>query len=153
MANLVQVVMQDAFRTRLMNIYQVYAGGSSIWSGLSYFRIGEGGWTNTPQGRQPVDPDKTLTNITAPSFPAPDSNYFFQKSFIAADLVAIPPQQLRVRCFVDVGEANLDNAGNPPSFFEIGIFDANNTMVAYSTFPMEVKTADKSLEHFLFLDF
>lgn len=153
MANIVNAVVSDSFRTKLSAFYANQAVTISL---PHHFKIGCGGWVSTVSGEQPVDPDPTLTDITAGTGSyTGDSAFFFQKNLVAgSDLFYIAPRRTRIHCFVDVGEGNgPTSGGNAPQYFELGIFDAAGTMLVYSTFPMEVKTVDKTLEHFIYIDF
>lgn len=149
MANIVQAVLSDSFRAKLAEIYS----NTTPWAAIDSFKIGCGGWASTPSGHQPVVPDKVLVDLTAGTgiYTGSYAYVFTKNSFTSIAFIA--PQQVQVVCTVDVGEANDDGFGNPPEFFELGIFDADGVMLAYSTFPMEVKTADKSLEHVVIIDF
>jgi hypothetical protein len=153
MSNIVNAVVSNGWRSELAQFYG--NGGASITL-PHHFIIGCGGWTNTVNGHQPNSPDPTLTALTAGTgiYTGGDYSFIFTKNFvIISDLVYIAPRRARVHCFVDTGEANLTSNNNPPQFFELGVFDASNVMLVYSTFPMEVKTVDKTLEHFIYIDF
>ena len=71
----------------------------------------------------------------------------------ATDFTFVASTRAQIRCFVTTGEANDDGNGNPPELFELGLFDAAGNMLVYSTFPLEVKTLSKALEHIIFIDF
>lgn len=153
MTQSVQAVVTDIWKEKLARLF---AGDTSLgtFSEPTYFKIGEGGWIDPGTGAEPLDPDPALTDITAGTGDYTDpSDYFFQKSLVGADLVYVAPNRLEVRCAVDTGEANDDGHGNPPEFFELGVFDADDNMLAYSTFPVEIKTASKSLLHIIHVDF
>lgn len=111
-----------------------------------YFRIGMGGYVTTPAGRSPKDPDPALTNIEADNTPG---NIYFQKNVTALDLVFIVPSIMQVRCRLEPTEANDDGLGNPPRFFEIGVFDDNNNMIIYTTFAEQSKAPNKILSNFV----
>jgi len=156
MAQTVEAVVTDIFRQKLARIYANDATLGPFRLPLS-FKMGEGGWTDPGSGKEPIPPDVTLTDVTALSFPA-GSQYIFSKDLTGADLTFTSPTRCEIRCFVTSGEANDDGLGNPPEFFELGVFDdtiANGfgNMLVYSTFPIEVKTASKALEHLIFIDF
>ena len=151
MAQVVSAVVSNAWRTKLA---QIYAGSASFSLPLS-FKIGEGGWTNPGGGQEPIPPSVTLTDVTASGYPT-GSQYIFTKNLVGADLTFTTPTRLQIRCFVDSSEANDDGLGNPPEFFELGVFDGSGgtgTMLVYSTFPIEIKTDSKSLEHLIYVDF
>lgn len=125
------------------------------FSPISYFKYGEGGWASPGPTRR--TPDPTLTDLDAvvdlsrplidKRYPA-DSLFVYQKNFILADFVYLAPGTLRCRCYLDFGEANDDGFGNPPEFWEIGLFDAANRMVAYGTVPLQLKNGN-NLENFV----
>jgi len=150
MAQVVSAVVTDAWRTKLARIY---AGLESFAAPLS-FSIGEGGWQDPGGGKEPLAPDPTLTTISATG-----SEYYFNKALAGGDLTFTSPTRLQIRCLVLDSEANDDGGGAAPEFFELGIYDAANghdgsgTMLVYSTFPIEVKTSSKVLEHLIFVDF
>lgn len=151
MPQVVSAVVTDAWREKLA---QIYAGSATLSIPLS-FKIGEGGWINPGGGKEPDVPSATLTDITATSYPA-GSQYYFTKALTAGDLTFTAPTRLEIRCYVTDSEANDDGGGNSPEFFELGVFDGaggTGTMLVYSTFPIEIKTDSKALEHLIYVDF
>jgi len=154
MAQSVEAVVSDIFREKLARIYSDDAG-LGAFSLPTTFKFGEGGWTDPGSGKEPLPPDPTLLDVTAGVVPFLDpDDFIFQKAFVpAADFTFVASTRAQLRCFVDTGEANDDGHGNPPEFFELGIFDAAGNMLVYSTYPLEVKTPSKALEHIIFIDF
>jgi len=154
MAQSVEAVVTNAWRSKIAEIYS--GGTDAAWDNngrIFKFKMGEGGWTDPGGGKEPVPPDPALTDMTASGYPA-GSQYVFEKTLTPSDLDFVPAlNRLEIRCFVDPTEANDDGGGNPPEFFELGIFDEGGTMLVYSTFPLEIKTPSKALEHLLFVDF
>ena len=151
MAQVVSAVVTDAWRTKLAQIYS----GDATFSAPASFVIGEGGWQDPGSGKEPLPPDATLTALTASGYPV-GSTYTFPKNLAGGDVTFTSPTRLEIRCFVDASEANDDGSGAAPEFFELGIFDGSlgtGTMLVYSTFPIEIKTASKALEHVIFVDF
>lgn len=151
MAVEISAIVTNRWRDKLANIY----ANESLYGGFSvptYFKIGEGGWENTPSGKQPKTPNPTLTDITAESYPL-SSSYWWRGDLTDLDLSYTSPGRLEVRCIVPSGEANVDNVGNAPEFYELGIFDANDTLLVYTTFPVEIKTDSKTLNHIIYVDF
>lgn len=151
MAQVVSAVVTNIWRAKLA---QIYANVASFSLPLS-FKIGEGGWTNPGGGQEPIPPDPSLIDVTASGYPV-GSQFIFTKNLTGADLTFTSPTRLQIRCFVAQGEANDDGLGNPPEFFELGVFDGSGgtgTMLVYSTFPIEIKTDSKSLEHLIYVDF
>lgn len=156
MAQVVSAVVTDIWREKLARIYANDATLGSFRLPLS-FKIGEGGWTDPGAGKEPIPPDVTLTDVTAGGFPA-GSQYIFSKDLSGVDLTFTSPSRLEIRCFISASEANDDGTGAPPEFFELGVFDDTvgngfGNMLVYSTFPIEIKTASKALEHIIFVDF
>ena len=106
-----------------------------------YFKIGMGGYLLGPGGiRIPKTPNPALTNIEATG--APGDN-FFQKNLVAADFLFLNPSTMQVRCRLEVGEGNDDGAGNAPRYYELGLFDDYDNMIAYTTFGEMSKTPTK----------
>jgi hypothetical protein len=153
MAQVVSAVVTDVWRAKLAGIY---AGTQTFALPLS-FKIGEGGWIDPGAGKEPIPPATSKTDVDPLGDGyAVDSQYVFTKDLSGADLTFTSPSRLEIRCFIAAGEANADINGNPPEFFELGVFDAvsgGGTMLVYSTFPIEIKTASKALEHVIFVDF
>lgn len=155
MAQVVSAVVTDVWRAKLAGIY---AGTQTFALPLS-FKIGEGGWTDPGGGKEPIPPSASKTDVD----PATDgypvgSQFVFEKDLNGVDLTFTSPSRLEIRCFIAAGEANDDGTGAPPEFFELGVFDDTivpglGTMLVYSTFPIEIKTASKALEHVIFVDF
>ncbi len=147
MAQATQAVTTDLWGEKLARLY---VGDTSLGtlSVPSYFKIGEGGWIESATGKEPIDPDATLTDLTAGTgiYTSP-SDYVFQKSLSGSDYSYVSGRTFEIRCVVATGEANADSLNNPPEFFELGIFDADDNLLVYSTFPVEIKTASKRLLH------
>jgi hypothetical protein len=126
-------------------------GSGNGHSKFSYFKIGCGGWTDSSGTKEPIDPTtkKGLTDLdcieNSGSYPAA-SQYYFQKSLTSGDIAYEADRKSRGTCTISFTEANDDGLGNPPEFWEIGIFDENDVMVVYGTFPKETKTSDKEIE-------
>jgi hypothetical protein len=151
MPQVVSAVVTNAWRTKLARIY---AGLDAFSLPLS-FKIAEGGWTNPGSGKEPIPPSVALTDVTAPSYPS-GSQFVFTKNLTGGDLTFTSPTRLEIRCFVSSSEANDDGGGSPPEFFELAVFNGaggTGTMLVYSTFPIEIKTSSKALEHVIFVDF
>jgi hypothetical protein len=87
-------------------------------------------------------------------------------------MLFISPATIQFRAFLDLLEANGDSGSEPdtpddqdgpknssslggdaPRFFELGIFDAQDNMVAYGTFPGETKLDTKTLNHLVSINF
>lgn len=163
--SVVNAVVSDKAREEWPKMF----GGLVAFQPVTYFRIGEGGWEDLGLGRQRRNPDKTYLNLDLALDPARaiiDRRYdglesfgYFQKTLTAGDFVFEGPTTLRVRCFLDFGEYNTKGAagttliynvgglGVVPEIWELGLFDAANNMVAYGTFPKEVKDVTKQIEN------
>jgi hypothetical protein len=115
------------------------------------FKVGEGGWIDPGTGRVPRTPDPTLLDLDVKVHPAwyppPHDSYYpaaapppdYGKAFIATDVSFVAPLTLRLRCRLDATEYLDDGHGFPPEIWELGVFDEDGDMVAYFTFPMQVK--------------
>jgi hypothetical protein len=122
----------------------------------SYFRIGEGGWSTVGGVRVARSPSAALTDLDCvvnPSRYPADSRYFFQKAFTSGKVVELSPYSVRVECIVDAVEANDDGLGSAPEFWEIGIFDSEDTLICYSTFDRQPKNDSVALRHFITINF
>ena len=77
--------------------------------------------------------------------------FTFRKDLTVSDVLfsSAVPAITEVLANVLGGEANLDQLGNAPQFFELGVFDANGVMLLYMTFPMEEKVLAVQLNHIL----
>ena len=111
-----------------------------------YFKIGMGGYVDTPSGRVPKDPNPALTDIEATGAPG---DFSIQKNLNALDFVFIAPSTMQIRCQLSGSEANDDGLGNAPRLFEVGIFDDNGNMLIYATFPEQTKAANKILTNYV----
>lgn len=115
----------------------------------AYFKIGSGGFavisgSGVTVPKDPADPGKTYSTKTDLEVP------LFTKALIPADLTFVAPSTLSVNCFV----ALLDPAPGPPvTYFEIGVFDGNNVLLAYGTFPGEQKLLAGTISHVVSLNF
>lgn len=68
--------------------------------------------------------------------------YTFRKTLVAGDVlfVSAVPAIIEITAILLAGEGLLDQQGNAPKYYELGVFDSNNVMVAYMTFDMEEQT-------------
>lgn len=148
MPQVVAAVVTDIWREKLARIY---AGDTSLggFSVPATFKIGEGGWEDILSVRQPKVPDPTLTDIEADGV----TQYFFSKALTAPNLTFTSPTRLQISCIVATSEANVNLGGDPPEFYELGVFDAAGNLLVYSTFPVEIKTLSKTLQHLIYVDF
>lgn len=126
---------------------------------FKYFKIGTGGWEEVGGERVSRTPDPSLTDLDVienpTRYPA-DERYSwnswvdnvapYPQRFEAADLSFQTPRTAVARCLVHFEEANDRGDGEAPEFWEIGVFDEDDEMVVYATFPKETKTEDHELE-------
>ena len=125
-------------------------GGLLPLQTISYFKISEGGWEDPGSGRVARTPDETLTDVDAiinPGRYAADERYVFTKSFVGGDIVFSSPTTVSCTCLLDFGDANDDGYGNDPEFWEIGIFDSDDNMLAHGTFPQQTKNISVQLSN------
>jgi hypothetical protein len=167
MANQIQAVLTNVGRAALAQSFGGVSGGFQYSYGL-LFQIGTGAWVSQGGQEVPVAPDPALTQLQAET----SGIFYYQKTFIGGDILFISPSTIQFRCFLDLAFANGDpsiepdtgpNAdgpknssglgGNPPIFFELGIFDPQGVMVAYGTFPGETKLPTKTLNHLVSIIF
>ena len=136
--------IQDESREGWTKYHANVVGGFNDMIATGGFKIGEGGWVDIPP-KVPKSPNPALTDldciINAGSYPV-DSRYVFPTVGVKAfdSVVWVAPGVIRLECLLDFGDANDDGFGNPPEFWELAIYDAAGHMVAYFTFPVEIKT-------------
>lgn len=94
-----------------------------------------------------------ITALLAEGRVAEEPWFTFRKAILAAEVVWIAPNVARITASVLAGEANDDGLGNPPDFFELGLFDANDVMVVYMTMPLETKVPGVVLGHIIDITF
>lgn len=140
-------------------LFRDVARGVVATGGMAFFRIGEGGFVTQPGGLQvPADPDDTglgyssLDDVVAQGVGV-NGLFRFQKTLTLADLTIDGQNVLYVRCLVDYGEANDNGLGAAPKFYELGVYDTNQVLVAYGTFPEEEKTPLRQIERRMKLTF
>lgn len=116
------------------NYFANVLGGkiSPLSSGLTYFQVGNGGFTIVGGNKVPKEPDENIVALEGP--------FIFQKNFDVLDL-SVSTRFLQVNAIVLEGEANDDGTGNSPELFEIGLFSDTNVLVVYGTFPGLIKTS------------
>lgn len=150
MTSVLQGVMTDKGREVLAKSFGMVGGYTTV-AALS-FGFGEGGYTISGGGRVPKTPDPALLDLEARTNPPPD-DFIYGHNITPADITFIPPSTIEFRCKLVPSEANDDGYGNPPKFFELGIFDGvvdgshkpQGNMIAYTTFDEQTKSATKSL--------
>lgn len=143
---------------------------------IKNFKVGEGGWQDFGAGAVPRTPDPNLRLLTGsliqdidaivdPTRALANQRYpttgraTFTKALTAPDFTFETASTIRIRCLLDFGEFNNDGFGNDPEIWEIGIFADHPTvaasflMVAYATFPKEIKNGAKQLENVVRITF
>jgi hypothetical protein len=68
--------------------------------------------------------------------------FTFRKTLVAGDVLftSAVPAITEITAVLLAGEGLLDQLGNAPKYYEVGIFDSNNVLVAYMTFTQEEQT-------------
>jgi hypothetical protein len=91
---------------------------------------------STPEDRPPM-------KATAAQGPL----FVFRKALATSDVIFFSglPAITEVTTLVAAAEANLDQLGNSPDFYEIGGFDEDGVMVFYCTFDVQTKVAGVQL--------
>lgn len=150
-------------------------GGLLAFKQITKFRIGEGGWfyNPLPAAREPRVPDPTLTylDIVQDQIRLPiDKRYnvgenlgYFEKNLVPSDFSFESPTSLKVSCLLLNTEYNAKNAGTlvydvggpytSPEMWELALFDADDVMVAYGTFPKQIKTGANPIENIMRITF
>ena len=144
------------------------------------FKMGEGGWQNPgPTPRVPssslryesglLGPPNALQDLDAAvdayrigsdlqRYPS-NGRFVFSKLLAPGSITFEGESTLRINCLLDFSDANDDGFGNFPQFWEIGVFADHPTvigqqlMVAYGTFPKEVKNGGIQLENVVRISF
>lgn len=134
-----------------------YAGQLTL-SEWTTFKVGEGGWVDAVGGPVRRTPSAAYTTIDALDgsrslLYATDSRASFSKTLIPADFTFTAPSTMEVRCLLDFGEFNDDGFGHSPEIWELGVFDGDGNMVAYATFPKQIKDNTKQLENIVKITF
>lgn len=167
MANTAQAVMTNDGRAVLAQSFGGPSGGF-VFSYGKYFKIGTAAYQSSPQGNVPQNPNPALHDIQS----VVSGVFWYRETFDSTDILFVSPFTIQFRCMLDVSSANgnpliepdtvsgVDGpknsnslSGNTPIFFEIGLFDQNDNMVAYGTFPGETKLNTKILNHLVNVNF
>jgi hypothetical protein len=107
--------------------------GKITTTGLSFFRIGEGGYTLSGPTYFPKEPTNVQTVLDSDdpllipgiTLQIGHTPYVFQKSFVPADLFVESTVIARANALIDFLEANDNGIGGAPEFFEIGFYIVN----------------------------
>ncbi len=144
-------VLSDAAKPLILD----WIGGLAVVSEISYFKVGEGGWIDPGSGAVPRDPDSALTDldviINPGSYPA-EGDATFQKSFIGGDITKDSDTTLSCKCLLDTTEFNDDGYGNFPELWEIGVFNTDNVMIGYGTYPIFIKNGGVQFLRYVKID-
>jgi hypothetical protein len=165
MAFIPAVVTDDARMFWARYLAGDFAGLLNLKIPLISFRVGEGGWVDPGTGPVPRIPDPTLRRldnllqdidaVVDPTRPVISQRYpvtsraNFEKLLLPADIEFDLPATVKVSCLLDFGDFNDDGFGNSPEIWEVGVFTdhplyppgTQKLMLAYGTFPMQVKNA------------
>lgn len=140
--------------------------GTYSWSYGEYFKIGTSGWQLVGPDKHPKTPDPALLEVESST----SGTFWYRKTFQPADILFVGPATMQFKCFLDLLQGNgsvetdtgagVDGpkntawlSGGAPTYFELGIFDAQDELVAYGTFPGEVKLNTKTLNHLVNINF
>jgi hypothetical protein len=122
--------------------------GTGVESYAFKFKYGEGGFIQTINGKIPKDPSDGVDLLDVEA--ASDPNLFvYTKNFVVTDLTFFAPSTMQCRCRLVELEANDNGFGDNPGFFELGIFDNNDNLMAYTTFAEQTKTSNKIITNFV----
>ncbi len=106
--------------------------------------------------------------IVDPTRPAAEQRYpaaslgWVERSFVTTDLVFQAPSTLRCRCFLETTAftgGETPPGGLPAELYEIGIFTVHpadpteQLMIAYGTFPQELKDSGQEMENIVMITF
>lgn len=145
----------------------------TVWDPrIKFFKVGEGGWVDPGSGAVRRTPDSSIRRLSSPLIQDLDSvvdstralanqryttqtRNTFKKDLTVSDIQFIAPSTIEIECLLDFTEFNDDGFGNSPEIWEIGIFcdhpvesglaSDEGLMLAYGTFPMELKTSVKQI--------
>lgn len=167
MANIIQAVLTNTGREAIAKSFGGPSGGFSYSFG-QYFKIGTAAHTEVSGQDQPLPPSAAYADIQSVA----SGVFYYKRTYQAADILFINPATIQFRCFLDLAMANGDIGdepdtipaldgpkysaslgGNAPVFFELGIYDTQDVMVAYGTFPGETKLVTKTLNHLVSINF
>ncbi len=115
----------------------------------SYFRFGEGGWTNQGGTKVPNTPEAAQEDLdcidNASAYPT-DSRFSYEKDLEAADIDTSDDAKVTIICALDPDEGSDDGSGAAPEYYELGIYNADDVLMFYSTFPKIQKESYQGVE-------
>jgi len=164
-ANVISALLTNTGRAALAKSFGG-PSGTFQWSYGKYFKIGTAMWTMNVSGQEePIPPSATFTDIQSVT----SGVFWYRQTFISANILFIAAATIQFQCFLDLAFANGDApdtgtnvdgpkntaslSSQPPIYFELGIFDPQDVMVAYGTFPGETKLNTKTLNHLVNINF
>ncbi len=165
MALVISALLTTAGRAALAKSFGGPTGGFS-WSYGQFFKIGVAAHTEVSGVDEPLPPSAAYTDIQSVA----SGVFWYRKTFQAADILFVSAATIQFKCFLDLTEANGNPLNEPdtgasvdgpknsvtgvtPVLYELGIFDPQNQMVAYGTFPGETKLSTKTLNHLVNINF
>jgi hypothetical protein len=161
---LIPAVITNGWRSKLAQMFPIGSATLVSASAAATFKVGMGGWIDPGSGPVPRTPDPSFTDLDIVldaarlpinrryPFPGPGISSF-SKSLIVTDFVFEPPNIMRINTLLDFIDWNDDGSGSSPQFWEIGIYDGTGLLMAYGTFPKEIKTNIKQLENVVRISF
>lgn len=127
-------------------------GGSAGSAGTPGTEVDEWGEVQTVVSDSEITLVSPYTGPTLSGRPvrkASDPLFTFRKQLTDSDVLfhsAVPAID-EITAIVDTSEANSNQQGNNPEFFELGLFDANGVMVVYMTFDLQTKISSVQLNN------
>lgn len=131
--------------TAALNAFREAQVGESVQ--LAYYKIGEGGWYSLNGTRLPRAPSADLTDLDCienPSRYPVGSRRTYQKDIASESIIHTETGQITIACEIDTNEGNSSGDVNPPEYYEIGVFTADDVMMYYCTFPKLTKLSDRA---------
>ena len=120
-------------------------GGTHL---LAFVPIIPGGYFKMGTGVSALD--DTLTDLETPFAIGTAGAGTDGKALVAADVTYVSPNTLRIQCKLGLAEGNGVPGG---SYFEIGIFDAADRMIAIGKMAAQPKTGGNELENYVNISF
>lgn len=134
---------------------------------VAWFRVGEGGWHDPGTGPIPRVPSASLRYAGGPPINVQDLDIrvnsalypplrqgWFEKALLPTDFTFLAPSAVKVSCLLDFADFNDNGNGFSPEIWELGLFSLHpdqvnypgvKTMLAYCTFPKEIKNVTKQI--------
>jgi len=140
---------------------------------IKFFKVGIGGWVDPGGGPERRTPDASLRRLSSPLIQdidvvvdptrAPANQRYaplpstpsFKKDLSVSDISFLGSNSIEIDCLLDFSDFNDDGSGSSPEIWEIGIFTDHpaesglatdqGLMIAYGTFPIEVKDSSKQI--------